>query len=57
MTTIYLKSADEKTVVSIHGIEPCPDNYLMLGYTVIEYGEFRRIKFKIHRNLISEETI
>lgn len=57
MTTIYLKSPDEKTVVSIRGTHPCPDDYLWDGYTIVDYKEFRRVKYKIqHPKNVTEEV-
>lgn len=52
MATIYLKSPDEKTVVSIRGKNPEPDEYLMdKGYQQIEQAEFRRLKRRIMRSI------
>lgn len=56
MTTIYLKSADEHSVVSIRasgGRTPqIPDYLADEGYQVIDPKEFRRLKAKIERRAL-----
>ena len=52
MTTIYMKSKDEHTVMSIRGRDPVlpPQRLMDEGFTQITPKEFRRIKQRIERN-------
>lgn len=50
MMTIYLKSPDERIVVSVRGKNPKMDDWhKRKGYVQIESKEFRRIKARILR--------
>lgn len=52
MTTIYMKSPDERTVVSIHGRYPEPnENDLARGYVQIGQKEFIKLKRRIFGSL------
>ena len=54
MTTIYFKSPDEKTVLSLRGKDPKP-GIAPQEYIQITQIEFRRIKARIHKHSISSE--
>jgi len=48
MTTIYFKSPDEKSVISLRGKDPKPDEFMVRdGYQQIDQNEFRRLKRRI----------
>jgi|GEM_PF-2845056 len=50
MPTIYVKSPDERTVISIRGSNPTLDDWMKAkGYLQIDKNEFRRIKAHINR--------
>ena len=52
MPNIYLKSADERTVVKLSNpkVEPeLPQYYLDKGYQVVDYAEFKKVRTKIQR--------
>jgi len=50
MATIYLKSPDERVLISLRGKNPKMDDWhRKKGYVEIEPKEFRRIKTRILR--------
>ena len=57
MTTIYFKSPDERTVVSLRGRNPKPDKFMVRdGYQQIDPNEFRRLKRRILYGLKSSKV-
>lgn len=52
MSNIYLKSADERTVVKLSNpkVEPeLPQYFFDEGYKVVDYAEFKKVRAKIQR--------
>jgi len=52
MSNIYLKSADERTVVKLSNPHDEPEispHYVEKGYKVIDYAEFKKVRAKIQR--------
>jgi hypothetical protein len=57
MTTIFLKSPDERTVTTITGRCPCADEYLSIGYILIDAKEARKLRRKIANSPITAKDV
>lgn len=58
MPVIYLKSSDERTVISIRGKNPrMEDWHRKKGYKKIEYAEFKKLRRRIQRGVPQPKRI